>query len=155
MAEIKDIAIRTLKREDANALVEIDMKLLGKRRPQYWEMKIELLEHRAPIASLVAEMDGKVVGFVLGDASGWEFGIPDTTGWIDSIGVDPGYQKRGIGQALVRAAISHMKKVGVGTIYGLVNWRDWDMLKFLNKIGFTRGDMINLELKVGNQCDEK
>ncbi len=149
MAEIRDVTIRTLRREDINALIEIDEKLVGKRRPEYWEMKVELLEHRAPIASLVAERDGRVVGYVLGDASGWEFGIPDTTGWIDSIGVDPAFQDKGIGRELVQEAIRHMKKVGVGRIYGLVNWRDWDMLKFLNEVGFTRGDMINLELKVG------
>jgi len=148
MPEVKDITIRTLKRGDLAALVEIDNKLIGQLRPQYWEMKLELLEQRAPIASLVAEMDGKVVGFVLGDASGWEFGVPDTTGWIDTIGVDPAYQSKGVGRSLVKEAIAHMKKVGVGKIYVLVNWRDWDMLKFLNQIGFTRGDMINLELKV-------
>ncbi len=148
MPEVKDITIRTLRREDIAALVEIDERLIGQRRPQYWEMKIELLEQKAPIASLVAETDGKVVGFVLGDASGWEFGIPDTTGWIDTIGVNPVYQNRGIGRSLVKVAISNMKKVGVGKIYVLVNWRDWDMLKFLNEIGFTRGDMINLELKL-------
>jgi ribosomal protein S18 acetylase RimI-like enzyme len=43
----------------------------------------------------------KVVGFILGDASGWEYGVPNTVGWIDTIGVHPGYQKKGIARALL------------------------------------------------------
>jgi len=39
------------------------------------------------------------------------------------------------------------KKVGVDTIYTLVNWRTWDLLRFFDKMGFGRGDMINLELE--------
>lgn len=150
MAEIKDITIRTLKREDMDALIEIDRKLLGRKRPEYWQIKLELLEHRSTIACLVAEMEGNVVGFIMGDASGWEFGIPNTVGWIDTIGVDPAYQNRGIARELVREVIASLKKVGVGTIYILVSWRDWDLLKFFDGMGFSRGDMINLEFKVEN-----
>jgi hypothetical protein len=38
--------------------------------------------------------------------------------------------------------------VGVDTIYVFVDWKKWDLLKFFEKMGFTRGDMINLELKL-------
>jgi len=34
---------------------------------------MSLAEQRLPNASLVAEADGKVVGFILGDASGYEY----------------------------------------------------------------------------------
>ena len=148
MAEIKDVTIRTLKKEDIDALIEIDKKLLGQLRPQYWQTKLELLEYKIPVASMVAEADGKVVGFILGDASGWEFGIPNTVGWFDTIGVDPAYQHRGIARELVQSVIANLKKVGVEKVYTVVSWRDWDLLKFLDKIGFVRGEMINLELKV-------
>jgi len=29
-----------------------------------------------------------------------------------------------------------------------VNWKDWDLLQFFDRMGFKRGDMINLELKI-------
>jgi hypothetical protein len=38
---------------------------------------------------LEGENGGKVVGFILGDTSGWEYGVPNTVGWIDTIGVLP------------------------------------------------------------------
>ncbi len=148
MAEIKDIKMRALKKEDLDAIIEIDKNVLGRARPEYWQMKVELLQSRSPIASLVATSNGKVVGFILGEASGWEFGIPDSVGWIHTIGVDPAFQKQGVARLLVKEMIAHLKKVGVSSIYILVNWRDGDLLKFFGKAGFARGDMINLELKV-------
>lgn len=148
MSEIKDVTIRTVKGTDLKALIDIDAKLLGQARPEFWHTKLELLEHRPPIASLVAESDGKVVGYITGDASGWEFGIPNTVAWFETIGVDPAYQNRGIANKLLQEMVANLKKVGITTIYTDVNWRDWDLVKFLDKAGFSRGDMINLELKV-------
>ncbi len=145
---MEEVKIRVMDYRDLDAIVEIDEKVLGKSRPEYWQMKIELSKSRSPMASLVAEAEGKVVGFILGDASGWEYGIPDTVGWIDTIGVHPDYQKRGIARALLMEMVNNLKKVGVDTIYTFVNWRDWGLLQFFDATGFRRGDMINLELKI-------
>ncbi|MBN2122738.1 MAG: GNAT family N-acetyltransferase [Deltaproteobacteria bacterium] len=140
--------IRTMTSKDLARITEIDTRVLGKSRPEYWERKLVVVEKRSPLASLVAELDGKVIAFIIGDASGWEYGAPDNIGWIDTIGVDPEYQRRGIAKMLMTEMITNLKKVGVDTIYTFVNWRDWDLLRFFDANGFTRGEMINLELKV-------
>ncbi len=140
--------IRTMTGKDLQSLSEIDEKVLGQSRPDYWEKKLVLVERRSPVASLVAEMDQKVVGFIIGDTSGWEYGTPDNIGWIDTIGVDPEYQRRGIAKMLMVEMINNMKKVGVDTVNTFVNWRDWSLLQFFDANGFQRGAMINLELKV-------
>jgi len=145
---VDKVKIRNLKKEDLNAIVEIDQKVLGRNRREYWERKLETMDARASQASFVAEAEGQVIGFVLGDVSGWEFGVPDTIGWIDTIGVDPAYQKQGVATALARELIKNLKLLGVKTIYTLVSWDDWDLLQFLRSMGFARGDMINLELKI-------
>ena len=98
---------------DLDRIVEIDTKVLGQTRPDYWEMKLELVEKRSPISSLVAEVNGKVIGFVIGDASGWEYGVPENIGWIDTIGVDPSWQRKGIAKLLLTEMINNLKKVGV------------------------------------------
>jgi ribosomal protein S18 acetylase RimI-like enzyme len=107
-----------------------------------------MMDDKASQVSLVAEAQGKVLGFILGDISGWEFGVPDTIGWIDTIGVDPAHQKKGLATALSQELIQRLKAIGVRTIYTLVSWDDWDLLQFFHAMGFTRGDMINLELKI-------
>ena len=140
--------IRAMKYDDLDAIVDIDTKVLGRSRPEYWQMKLELSEKRSPLASLIAEVEGKVVGFIMGDASGWEYGVPESVGWIDTIGVHPDHQKKGVARALMSEMTDNLKKVGVNTVYTFVNWRDWGLLQFFDRMGFTRGDMINLELKV-------
>jgi predicted N-acetyltransferase YhbS len=148
MNPLENMKIRPLEKEDMEAIVEIDERVLGENRRSYWERKLELMNNKASQVSLVAEMEGKVVGFILGDVSGWEFGVPDTIGWIDTIGIDPVYQKRGLATALANEVIKNLKAIGVRAVYTLVSWNDWDLLQFFHAMGFTRGDMINLELKI-------
>jgi len=148
MNSLENVKIRTLKREDLDAIVKIDERVLGENRRNYWERKLGLMNDKSSQISLVAEMEGGVVGFVLGDISGWEFGVPETIGWIDTIGVEPAYQKKGVATALARALVQNLRSLGVKTIYTLVSWNDWDLLQFFHAMGFSRGDMINLELKI-------
>lgn len=140
--------IRTMVPSDLNRIVEIDIKVLGKPRPEYWEMKFESAEKRSQVSPLVAELDGKVIGFIIGDVSRWEYGVPENIGWIDTIGVDPDYQRKGIAKILFTEMTSNLKKVGVDTMFTFVTRRDWRLLKFFNSIGFQKGDMINLELDI-------
>ena len=150
MAEIssKGPIIRAMTPKDLDGIVEIDNKVLGKSRPEFWQMKLELVEKRSPMASLVAEIEGEIVGFIIGDASGWEYGVREHIGWIDTIGVDPDYQRRGIAKILFTEMVNNFKKVGVDTINTFVSWNDWSLLMFFEKMNFRKGEMINLELKI-------
>lgn len=140
--------IRRMASSDLDRIIEIDIKVLSRERPDYWKMKIELVEKRPQISAFVAELDGKVVGFIIGGASRWEYGVPENIGWIDTIGVDPDYQRKGVAKILFKEMSRHLKTVGIDTVITFVTRRDWLMLKFFNRLGFQRGDMINLELDV-------
>jgi predicted N-acetyltransferase YhbS len=148
MNSLENVIIRTLKKDDLDGIVGIDEKVLGENRRNYWERKLELMNNKFSQTSLVAEVEGEVVGFIFGDVSGWEFGVPETIGWIDTIGIDPDYQKKGLATGLAHELIKNLKALGVKTIYTLVSWNDWDLLQFFRAMGFKRGDMINLELKI-------
>ena len=155
------VKIRVLDEKDLDALVEIDKKVLGKERRAFWKRKIAYAGIY-PRPALVAELEGKVVGFILGYVSGWEFGVPDTVGWIDTLGVDPAFQRRGIGRTLFNALIEIFKNSGkqgtpeteerdvegVNVVYTLTSWSDWDLLRFYHAVGFKKGEMLNLELKI-------
>ncbi len=142
------VKIRVLDYKDLDDIVEIERLILGKDRKDYWLMKIELSEERSPMASLVAEVNGKVIGFIIGEVAGWEYGVPDTVAWIDTIGVHPDYQKKGIATLLFRRLLQNLRKVGITTIYTFVEWRSWDLLRFFAKMGFEKGDMIHLCLRL-------
>ena len=49
---------------------------------------------------------------------------------------------------LLTEMVNNLKKVGVVKVYTFVNWRDWGLLQFFDAMGFKKGDMINLEMKV-------
>jgi len=145
---IKEPVIRAMTAKDLDRIAEIDKQILGQTRREFWEMKLDLTEKRSPISPMVAEVDGQVVGFIIGEASGWEYAVPTHIGWIDTVGVDPSFQRKGIAKMLMKEMVNYMKKVGVDTVYTMINWRDWSLLQFCDAIGFKRGDMINLELKI-------
>ena len=150
MADIssKGPIIRAMTLKDLDRIVEIDAKVIGQSRPEYWEMKLELVEKRSPMASLVAVVEGEIIGFIIGDSSGWSYGVAENIGWIDTIGVDPTAQRAGIAKMLLTEMVTNLKKVGVEKVYTFVNWRDWGLLQFFDVMGFRKGDMINLEMKV-------
>jgi ribosomal protein S18 acetylase RimI-like enzyme len=141
--------MRPLTIGDLDGIVEIDRKVSGEVRRDFWGEKIKPPSSRYPLSGLCAELEGKIIGFILGEVSGWEFGIPDTVGWVSTIGVDPDYQHRGVARKLSQEFIKSLKAIGVNVVYTLVNWNDWDLLKFFRAMGFTRGgEMIHLELKI-------
>ena len=155
--------IRVLCDDDLNSVIKIDKKIFGKERHEFWKRKI-LYSDIYPRPALVAEIDGKVVGFILGFVSGWEFGVPDSVGWIDQIGVDPVYQRKGIGKLLFNELVKVLKRSGiekmpdtkeglrniegVNIIYTLVSWDRWDLIQFYHAMGFKKGNMLNLEQKI-------
>ena len=56
------------------------------------------------VIRLKAVEDGTMVGFIAGDPRSSQ-----ALAWIATIGVDPGYQRRGIGRALLRACEAQIK----------------------------------------------
>lgn len=144
---MEPVKLRILTMKDLDAVTEIDYSLLCSKRREYWEARIESTE-TSGVPSLAAEVGGKVIGFILGSTSGREYGIPENIAWIDTLGVTKEYQKKGVARLLFKEMFSMFKKVGVDTIYVFVNCKDWDLLQFFERMGFKRGDMINLELKI-------
>jgi ribosomal protein S18 acetylase RimI-like enzyme len=97
----------------------------------------------------VAEEDGTVVGFVMGAVFIGEYGI-SKVGTLDTIGVDPDYQHKGIGQILVKEFMDHLKAIGVGKIQTLVDTNDAKMMRFFTVNQFSPSATVNLELSLGN-----
>jgi len=140
--------IRPMRKEDYIQIAHIDKKITGRDRLEYWESKAELAEKKLSMAALVAEVEGKIVGFIIGYMGGWEYRVPENVGWVNTIVVTPEYQRKGIGQMLVNEMVEHMKKAGVKSMYTFIYWRDFDLLRFFDYIGFKKGDMINLKLDI-------
>jgi ribosomal protein S18 acetylase RimI-like enzyme len=149
MAVAEQIKIRSLSELDIARIVAIDERLSGIYRPEVWERRVMYYLRRDPDASQVAEMGGKVVGFMLSDLRGGEFGLEETSGWIERFGVDPDFQGRSIGRRLFEAVVEHLKQQGATTVRTLVEKNDPELAKFLRAVGFKDAPLAALEMRIG------
>jgi len=145
----EDVEIRVMRESDLAPVTDIDYKVFGKRRPEYYERKIaEVLDRESGrlVTSLVAEVGDKVAGFVMGSVYLGEFGIPESIAYIDTIGVDPDFQRQGIAGYLLDEFKTTVQKAGAKKVHTLVNWADIDLLGFFANRGFGASNTLNLKL---------
>ena len=145
------IKIRLMKADDFDAVVGIDEKVFKASRPEYYELKFEMLFSSKDYlpASLVAENeDGTVVGFVMGRIYVGEYGIFQEEATLDTIGVDPSCQHKGIGEQLINEFMDHLREVGVQKINTLVDWNDTRLINFFSSNQFSPSKTINLERRL-------
>ena len=88
--ENEAVVVRTMREGDLEAVVSIDALSSGRRRPEYFKLMFDRTVKQAAMQiSLVAELDGRAVGFVIGSLFYGEYGILEPTASIDVIGVTP------------------------------------------------------------------
>ena len=130
------IRIRALDELDISDIVTIDEKIGGRYRPEVWERRIGYYLRRAPEASLVAEVDGKVAGFMLGEVRSGEFGLEEPTGWIEVLGVDPEHRGKALGRRMAEAMLEHFRSQGAHSVRTLVDEEREDIRSFFGSLGF-------------------
>jgi ribosomal protein S18 acetylase RimI-like enzyme len=133
---------------DYDDVVEIDRKIVGSSRPEYYEMKFEKLiqsKDYLPVSLVATDDNGKVIGFVMGETYMGEYGFYQEEATLDTIGVDPEFQHKGVGEQLINEFIDHLRQMGIQKIYTLVNWNDSQMIQFFSSHQFIPSQTINLE----------
>jgi ribosomal protein S18 acetylase RimI-like enzyme len=141
------IKIRPLELADRQAIFEIQEAITKHKAEKDWAQLVEGYIKNSGDTSLVAEVDGKVVGFMLGDIKVFGFGA-SRSGWIEVIGVHPRHMGGGVGKKLGLELIKIFKQKKVKHIFTSVRWDSGDLLAFFKSIGFNRSDFINLENKI-------
>ena len=139
------VRIRPLDELDLDGIVRIDEKLGGQYRPDVWEQRVMFYVRRDPGASQVAEADGRVVGFMLGDCRAGEFGLEQPSGWIERFGIDPAYRGQDLGRRLFDAICAHFRAEGATSVRTLVERDDAALTGFLRAIGFGDSALVALE----------
>jgi ribosomal protein S18 acetylase RimI-like enzyme len=131
------IPVRAMTEADLRALIAIDRQVSGHDRSAYFAQRLDEALHESDVrVSLVAEMDGGPVGFIMARVDFGEFGTFESAAVLDTIGVDPDYRKRGIGRALLSQLLVNLQTLRIESIRTEVDWRDRDLLAFLDRCGF-------------------
>jgi ribosomal protein S18 acetylase RimI-like enzyme len=147
----KNIHIRGLDKRDLAAIVNMEERQTGVARPDYWEKRLEISEAIRPHwASLVAEFDNRVVGFILGRAGEHEFGLPGPVAWVEMIGVDPAYRRRGIADELIEQFTASAEDHGIKTIFTLIDPNRSELQHFFSQLGFVHGKMVHYQKELSS-----
>ena len=138
--------IRPLDELDIEAIVRIDEKIGGQYRPDFWEQRVTFYLRRDPEASRVAEIDGTVVGFMLGDVRAGEFGLDQPSGWIERFGIHPDFRGRDLGKQMFDGLKQHFRAQGARAVRTLVDGKDASIVGFLKALGFEPSALQSLEI---------
>ncbi len=131
------VPVRSLAEGDLDAIARIDKRITARDRAGYLRRKLDQAINESGVrVSLVAEIDGQVVGFIMARVDYGEFGQAATTAVIDTLGVDPGFQGRDVGQALMSQLLTNLAYLRVDTVRTELEWSDFGLNRFLHRCGF-------------------
>lgn len=135
--------IRSIKIEDADDIGRIQTSITKSPVEIDFRQVIEEQAQRDKDASFVAEIDGRVAGFMISYIVYGGFGL-EKSAWIATLGVDPKFMGRGIGKKLAEEILAVYRGMGINDIYTSVRWDSVDLLSFFKTLGFDRSNFINL-----------
>jgi ribosomal-protein-alanine N-acetyltransferase len=94
---------------------------------------VRQMEELAPATFFVARSGGDVIGFAVGAVTG----TSNRDGWVLRLRVLPGYQRRGIGSALMSRLIPALASRGAGQVLLSVSPSNMAARGLYGKLGFT------------------
>jgi ribosomal protein S18 acetylase RimI-like enzyme len=145
---VPEVQIRMLEDTDIGGITSLDEKIGGEYRPEVWESRIGYYLRRDPEALVVAEADGKVVGFMLGEVRSGEFGLEEPTGWVEVLGVDPDCRGQAIGRRMADRMLAHFRTRGMTTVRTLVDETMTDIAQFFDSLGFEPAPIRSFVMKL-------
>ncbi|MGD9136285.1 MAG: GNAT family N-acetyltransferase [Desulfobacterales bacterium] len=137
------VRIRKLDKGDAEEISQIYAAITRTAVDSDFKRVVEDHALRNDEACFVAELEKKVVGFMISYILTAGFGMTKSA-WIATLGVDPNFMGMGIGASLAEEIFRYYKAHGVDNVYTSVRWDSTDMLSFFKTLGFDRSNFINL-----------
>ncbi len=134
-------------------VVDLDARITGQPKPEYWQDIFERYasRHVEERFFLVAEsVDGagdRILGFIVGEVRGWEFGS-DPCGWIFAVSVDPDHRQMGIAEALFQSMCDEFRKIGIAKVRTMVQRQNPLHMSFFRSEGMVAGPFIQLEMSL-------
>jgi len=141
------IVVRRLEPRDLAAVIAVDARHTGHRRDEYMGIKLQqnLVETGVKV-SLAAEVDGAFAGFLLARLYYGEFGRLERSAVLDTFGVHPDFEGRGVAAALLEQLCTNLLGLGVGTLQTTVDWNAPQLMTFFQHQGFRPAARFCLDL---------
>lgn len=143
----RTLSIRPATATDIPAVIALDKEVTGLSKPEYWGDMFERYGAHSQQQRffLVAEYQGRLDGFVVGEVRAWEFGSPPC-GWIFAIQVRPKGRLEGLGSRLFEAICNSFRDAGVDKVRTMLARDNNVILSFFRSQGMMAGPFIQLEM---------
>lgn len=143
------VTIRNARPTDFDTVIALDLVGAAEDKPDYWRGIFDryITVGRDKGFFLVAEINGQVIGFIVGEVRAWEFGSPPC-GWVFAMSVSPGKRELGVGQLMLAEMCRRLKKAGVAQVRTMVDREDKLTLSFFRSQGLRTGRYIELEKRI-------
>lgn len=122
----KSIFIRLVRKTDLQRIYEIEVKSF---KTPYSFFTLQTLFWFNKEYFYVAEVNGKLVGYIIGDVRG-------NHGHVVSIAVDAQHRREGVGKCLMKVLIKKFKEMNIKTVRLEVAVSNTDAQLFYKKMGF-------------------
>jgi len=143
------VEIRTLRATDLDWVVRIDAEHLGRRRSEYFKLKLSEMDKDTGVRiSLAAMVKKEPAGFLMGRLYYGEFGLPEPTAILDSLGVSRAFKGQHVAKALMRQLEMNLSGLGIERIQTQVEWDQFDLVRFFGHAGFRPAARLCLERTV-------
>lgn len=153
LRQLGDCDIRRAGPSDLISVMEINLKTLPEHYSDYF---YETLLAELPEAFLVAEIDGKHVGYIMCKT---EFGFSNfkklgfiKKGHVVSIAVIDEYRRKGIGNALVEESVNGVKLKKCDEFYLEVRCSNNEAVRLYEKLGFVIREQLNAYYRDGEDA---
>jgi len=139
----ENFLVRSIKIEDADDIGRIQSSITKSPAKIDFRQVIEEQVQRDKGASFVAEVDNRIVGFMISYIVYGGFGL-EKSAWIATLGVDPQFMGQGIGKRLAKEILRVCQDRGIKHVFTSVRWDSVDLLSFFKTLDFDRSNFINL-----------
>jgi len=141
---LQNLIIRNLKIGDSEDISRIQELITKEPSTIDYHKIVQEEVKKDNSVTVVAELDGKVVGFIITYILHGGFGL-DNSAWIGLFGVEPKYMGSGIGKRMAKEVFDELTKMNIKNIFTSVKWDSVDLLSFFKSLGFDRCEFINLK----------
>lgn len=143
------VVVRNLRPSDLEAVILLDAKNIGRRRDEFFRLKLkQALADTGITVSLAAELDGVFVGFLLARVFYGEFGVTERVAVMDVIDVHPDFRGQHVATALLDQLRTNLLALGIGVLRTEVGWENTELLGFFRREGFVMAQRVCLDLSL-------